>query len=101
MICLQWLRHRVLPSYPESFLFPPEDLLPQLVDLYFEVVNTYEPLLHRPTFQNGLNDQLHLKNPEFAMLVLLVCAIGARYSDDDRVFLDNRRELPESAGAKW
>jgi len=97
----QWFEHRTIPTYPEYFVFPPADLIPQLADLYFEVMNTYEPLLHRPTFQAGLDDDLHFRDPEFAMLVLLVCALGARFSDDERVFLDDRKDSPESAGVKW
>lgn len=101
LICIQWLQYRVIPLYPDYFSFPPSDLLPRLADLYFEVVNSYEPLLHKPTFQRSLDEQLHFRDPEFAMLVLLVCALGARFCDDDRVFLDGMKEFPESAGAEW
>lgn len=36
----------------------------------------------------------------FAATVLLVCAVGSRYSDDPRVFLDDTN-TPHSCGWKW
>jgi hypothetical protein len=46
----------------------------------------YLPLLHRPTFQNASG--LHRVYLSFGAVVLLVCALGAKYSDDLRVLLD-------------
>lgn len=60
------------------------------------------PVLHRPTLEKGIADGLHLgsQNPGFSKIVLLVCAIGSRYSNDPRIFLpDVGSEL--SAGWKW
>ena len=80
--------------------FPPPDLFETLVDLYFTQMNDYMPLLHRPTFEQGIKDNLHLRDEGFGSTVLLVCANGARFSDDPRVLLDNNRTA-ESAGWKW
>ncbi|KZV74474.1 hypothetical protein PENSPDRAFT_625698 [Peniophora sp. CONT] len=67
--------------------FPPPDLLHTLIDLYFDRQNPYMPVLHRPTFGRHLSTQLHHMDMSFGFLVLQVCANGARYSDDPRVFL--------------
>ncbi|KAJ7702821.1 fungal-specific transcription factor domain-containing protein [Mycena rosella] len=67
------------------YVFPEADLLPTLVDLYWANVNLYFPLLHRPTFERALADGLHFLDPSFGAVVLLVCAIGSRFSDDPRV----------------
>ena len=58
------------------------------------------PLLHRPTFDKSVKEGLHLKNLNFAPVFLLVCAVGARYSDDPRVRLDGVKSH-HSAGWKW
>jgi len=47
------------------------------------------PILHRPTFLRSLNSGLHLREPAFGMTVLLVCAIGSRFTSDIRVLLDD------------
>ena len=44
--------------------------------------------------------QLHYADDDFAAIVLLVCAIGARYSNDDRVKVDNSDDW-HSSGWKW
>ncbi|KAJ7176196.1 fungal-specific transcription factor domain-containing protein [Mycena crocata] len=66
--------------------FPPADALAALIDLYFEHIHLYQPLLHRPTFERLVADGLHLSDEKFGATVLLVCAIGSRFSDDPRVY---------------
>ncbi|KAF7345328.1 Zn(2)-C6 fungal-type domain-containing protein [Mycena sanguinolenta] len=66
--------------------FPPPDLLSVLVDLYFEQCNIYIPLLHRPTLEHAIADNLHLRNEKFGAIVLSLCAVASRFSDDPRVF---------------
>ncbi len=80
--------------------FPPPDLLAKLIDLYFDNMNDYMPLLHRPTFAQGVKEDLHLHDEGFGSTVLLVCANGARFTDDSRVLL-NENPIPQSAGWKW
>ncbi|KAF7293581.1 Zn(2)-C6 fungal-type domain-containing protein [Mycena indigotica] len=82
--------------------FPDEDLLETLIALYFDNVNAFLPLLHRPTFQAEVTQKLHLRHGGFAKTVLLVCAVAARYSTDPRVSLTNVDVSPaETAGWKW
>ncbi|KAF8198781.1 fungal-specific transcription factor domain-containing protein [Mycena galopus ATCC 62051] len=68
------------------YTFPPPDLLSTLVDLYFQHVNMYNPLLHRPTFERELADDKHLRDDKFGALVLTMCAVASRFSDDPRAF---------------
>ncbi|PCH39377.1 hypothetical protein WOLCODRAFT_29517 [Wolfiporia cocos MD-104 SS10] len=81
--------------------FPDADLMSTLIDLYFARVNAYTPLLHRPTFEANIKDGLHLQDEGFGSTVLLVCAIGARFSDDSRVFLTNFHDNTLSCGWEW
>ncbi|KAJ7687612.1 fungal-specific transcription factor domain-containing protein [Mycena rosella] len=67
------------------YVFPDADLLAVLVDHYFSNHNLYLPLLHRPTFERSLAHGLHVRDASFGAIVLLVCAIGSRFSRDPRV----------------
>ncbi|KAJ6571027.1 fungal-specific transcription factor domain-containing protein [Mycena vulgaris] len=69
-----------------TYTFPDLDLLLSLIDLYFATTNLYYPLLHRPTFERAIADGLHTRDASFGAVVLLVCAIGSRFSYDPRVF---------------
>jgi hypothetical protein len=50
------------------------------------------PLLHRPSFERAINEGLHLQDDKFGANLLLVCANGARYSDDPRVLCDTEHK---------
>ncbi|RXW19238.1 hypothetical protein EST38_g6605 [Candolleomyces aberdarensis] len=78
------------PPPPENrpYDFPPPDLLENLVQLYYDCVNIYIPLLHRPTFEKSLKAGLHLTDPDFGGLVMGVCAVAARYSNDEQLLGD-------------
>ncbi|KAK7017406.1 Zn(2)-C6 fungal-type domain-containing protein [Favolaschia claudopus] len=80
-----WRPYENMPLEPKTsghFKFPAEPLMSQFIDLYFIHQNIYLPVLHRPTFQRGIADDLHLRDDGFAATVLLVCAIGSRWSTD-------------------
>ncbi|KAF8813792.1 hypothetical protein BYT27DRAFT_7180557 [Phlegmacium glaucopus] len=81
-----WEKTLVYGDEPR-YAYPEEDLLWSLVSLYFEHANIFLPLLHRPTFEKSLVLGQHLWDPSFGMTVLLVCAVGSRYSEDPRVFI--------------
>ncbi|KAJ3558753.1 hypothetical protein NM688_g738 [Phlebia brevispora] len=91
-----WLKN----TTHQSFSFPPNDLMPLLIDRYFHSHNVYWPLLHRPTFDRSIQEGLHLRDNNFACVVLLVCAIGSRGYGDPRVLLDEYCDH-HSAGWKW
>lgn len=81
-----------------DFTFPPADLIAELVPLYFLHYNTYCPLLHRPTFVQGIKDGLHLRDPGFGSVVMMVCALGARFSEDPRVLLEEEAASQRESG---
>ncbi|KAJ6475995.1 fungal-specific transcription factor domain-containing protein [Mycena vitilis] len=83
----QTFREKVKYRVPHTgpFIFPQPDLLSSLVDLYFKHKNLYFPVLHRPTFARALVAGLHERDTAFGAVVLLVCAIGSRFSSDPRV----------------
>ena len=96
----QWLTSNVQDEHSPHKDFPPPDLLAKLIDLYFTNINDFLPLLHRPTFEQGIKENLHLHDEGFGSTVLLVCANGSRFTDDPRVLLDDNK-IPQSAGWKW
>ncbi|TRM69375.1 fungal-specific transcription factor domain-containing protein [Schizophyllum amplum] len=81
-------------------VFPEPDLMAKLVHLFFEKINLFFPLLHRPTFQRYIDQELYLKDRGFAHVLLLLCGCASRYTDDPRVFLQDVND-PHSAGWKW
>lgn len=82
------------------FNFPEADLVPALLRAYFDQVNIYAPLLHRPTFEAELSSGLHLRDRSFAGVFLVVCALGARFLDDQRIFIEGAEGV-QSPGWKW
>ncbi|KAJ6507176.1 fungal-specific transcription factor domain-containing protein [Mycena vitilis] len=85
-----------LPAYD----FPAEDLLDDLVSLYFSRVNIVLSMLHRPTFERSVASGLHLIDYAFGGLLLAVCALASRYSDDPRVVLKGTN-TKLSSGWEW
>ncbi|QRW24817.1 Fungal specific transcription factor domain [Rhizoctonia solani] len=80
--------------------FPPADLTSILVARYFERVHPVIPVLHQPLFESQLRNNLHAQDDGFARLLLIVCAIGARWCGDPRV-LDEQSPSELSAGFRW
>ncbi|KJA20732.1 hypothetical protein HYPSUDRAFT_42806 [Hypholoma sublateritium FD-334 SS-4] len=80
------------------YVYPDERLLHSLVALYFEKVNPFMPLLHRPTFLRMLLEKQHLQDVSFGTTVIMVCALGARYSSDPQVNLPSD---PSGLSAGW
>ena len=63
-------------------------------------MNLIFPLLHRPTFEQLLADNLHLRDAGFGGVVSLVAAVGAQFSSDSRV-CTSRTDPVRSAGYMW
>ncbi|KAJ7696786.1 hypothetical protein B0H17DRAFT_392237 [Mycena rosella] len=81
-------------------VFPDDDLLTNLVNMYFERINPIISILHSPTFRQSIAEGLHLRDQRFGAVVLTVCSLASRYSDDPRVFLDGVNSKL-SCGWKW
>ncbi len=58
------------------------------------------PILHRPTFEAAVFAGHHIRDNRFACVVLLVCAMAARFVHDPRVLLEGSHST-HSAGWKW
>jgi hypothetical protein len=95
---IQW--EKPVPPEPHSFEFPPPDLLTELVRLYFVHLDTCITLLHRPSFERSIAAGLHHSDAGFAGVVLAVCSIASRYTDDKRVLLEGY-PTRHSSGYKW
>ncbi|KAF5392078.1 hypothetical protein D9757_003315 [Collybiopsis confluens] len=91
-----------VPEYkPPVYTFPENDLLRDLIDIFFEEISPYTlPLLHRPTFENAVASGLHLSDQFFGATVLAVCALAARNSNDPRNLIEVT-EYEQLAGWKW
>ncbi|KAJ7090091.1 fungal-specific transcription factor domain-containing protein [Mycena epipterygia] len=90
----------VVPEMSVVHRFPPDDLLRDLVDIYFTQLNIYSLIFHRPTFEKSIADGLHLRDHRFGATVLAVCAMASKNSPDKRVLLPGMQaEL--SAGWEW
>ncbi|KZP00590.1 hypothetical protein CALVIDRAFT_533589 [Calocera viscosa TUFC12733] len=81
--------------------WPEEDLMNSLIELYFQNVNNFWPLLHRPTFDKLIAEKMHEKDMTFTAVVMLLLAVGSRFSDDNRVLLDPNTKFRHSAGWKY
>ncbi|KAF9220414.1 hypothetical protein BS17DRAFT_344209 [Gyrodon lividus] len=96
---LPW-EHATTNGKETEYIFPEEDLGISLIDLYFVYMNSVTPLLHRPTFESKVMRGDHLRDASFGAVYLLVCAVGSRFSDDARVFLEGTNS-EHSAGWKF
>ncbi|KAK1221321.1 Gypsy retrotransposon integrase-like protein 1 [Marasmius sp. AFHP31] len=70
------------------FVFPEDDLLRDLIEIYFTRHNPFFPLLHRPTFERLIKEGLHLSNRSFGATVLAICAVASRQSNDPRTLCE-------------
>ncbi|KAK0442224.1 fungal-specific transcription factor domain-containing protein [Armillaria borealis] len=81
------------------YVYPDNDLIRSLVAIYFETIHPLVPILHRPTFEEHVDEGLHLRDYNFGAALLLVLAVSSRYSDDPRVLAKPDSKL--SAGWKF
>ncbi|KAF7368555.1 Zn(2)-C6 fungal-type domain-containing protein [Mycena venus] len=80
------------PAVSHDLSFPEDQLMSSLVSLYFSNINVFLPLLHRPTFEASLNQQLHLHDRAFGTTLLLVCALGSLCLDGESAATNHDRE---------
>lgn len=80
----QWLLP-TLQGPRMALVFPEPSLMHHLLDIYFDIHNIILPILHRPTFERSFADKLHERNESFGAVVILMCAIACRHSDDPRI----------------
>ncbi|KAF7325582.1 Fungal-trans domain-containing protein [Mycena kentingensis (nom. inval.)] len=89
----------------QPFTFPPDDLFTSLLDLFFTKVDPMlGHILHEPSFRNSIAEKRHVSDSRFGAVVLTVCALASRHSDDPRVLVDGAGADAggeHSAGWKW
>lgn len=83
----------ILPILPSDY---PANL-DKLVELYFEHVNCYFPLLHKGTITQEL--QYRKLDRSFAGVIMLICAIASKFSDDPSILSAENDNI--SAGHKF
>ncbi|KAJ6482610.1 fungal-specific transcription factor domain-containing protein, partial [Mycena sanguinolenta] len=86
-------------SLQPCYVYPAEDLIASLVEIYFTNVDPTIPILHRPSFERAVAEGLHFRDRRFGGTLLSVLAIASRHSADYRVFVDGG--APHSAGWKF
>lgn len=64
---------------------PPYDLAVKLVKAFFDHVNSILPVIHRPSFQRDLENDVASTDPSFRGLLFAIYALGARSVDDPRI----------------
>ncbi|KAF7321767.1 Zn(2)-C6 fungal-type domain-containing protein [Mycena kentingensis (nom. inval.)] len=79
-----------------QYVFPDQQLMNDLIKLYFDNVQPCFPLLHRPTFERSVAKHLHISDHRFGGLVLSVLAVASRFSDDPRVFVPEAKSTLSS-----
>ncbi|KAJ7146468.1 fungal-specific transcription factor domain-containing protein [Mycena epipterygia] len=85
---------------PPQLVFPENDLMKTLLKIYFDQINPILGILHSPSFHRSFSDGLHFRDPDFGAVVLAVCSLASRYSDDPRVFIEEAHS-EHSCGWKW
>ncbi|KAJ7626546.1 fungal-specific transcription factor domain-containing protein [Mycena polygramma] len=98
-----WTIHpwqRIVPEAPPPQSFPDDDLLQSLIDLYFQKIHPLSFVLHAPSFRAAIANGEHLRDHQFGAVVLVVCAVASRLSDDSRVLM-SADSPSNSAGWKW
>ncbi|KAJ4480244.1 fungal-specific transcription factor domain-containing protein [Lentinula aciculospora] len=96
------LWHQFPPeSVDPPYQFPEPNLLRELLNLYFDKHHPIYPLLHRPSFERQVYvENIHLVDRRFGAIVLAVCALGSRLTDDPRTFYAGSQD-PRSTGWKY
>lgn len=81
------------PTRPTAFEWPkvelpPKSLVDQLLHAYYTSAHTMTPILHWPTFQQGVDDlykhgkQHHTTPPSFVSMFFAVLAVGSLFSPE-------------------
>ncbi|KAF9052220.1 hypothetical protein BDZ89DRAFT_1056570 [Hymenopellis radicata] len=83
-----WTRQvwqNMTPVFTSPLFFPPSDLIYSFVDHFLDTTNNHICLLHGPSFRRDVSNGIHYTSRQFGSVVLAVCAIASRTSNDTRV----------------
>ncbi|KAK7048214.1 Zn(2)-C6 fungal-type domain-containing protein [Favolaschia claudopus] len=78
------------------FVYPDNDLMESLVNLYFANFHPTTPVVHRPSVEQAIAEGLHLRDVGFGGVLLAILGLASRYSSDPRVLIDGN-----SLSAGW
>ncbi|KAJ7667399.1 hypothetical protein B0H17DRAFT_1088487, partial [Mycena rosella] len=81
-------------------LFPELELLKILLEIFFDQINSLIYVFHTPMVRSAVAAWLHLRDQKCGAVVLTACALGAKFSEDPRVFLEGTNS-EHSAGWRW
>ncbi|KAF9069865.1 fungal-specific transcription factor domain-containing protein [Rhodocollybia butyracea] len=79
-----WQSDTPFPIPDKPLVFPEDQLLQDLVSVYFSELDPYFPLLHRTTFEQNIRVGIHFHDRSFGKVVLAVCALASRCLNDPR-----------------
>ncbi|TRM69416.1 fungal-specific transcription factor domain-containing protein [Schizophyllum amplum] len=71
-----------------AYRFPEPDLMRHLIEVFFADVQPVLNILHRPTFERELQSGLHHHDRDFGGMVLALCAVASRVTNEPRTWLD-------------
>ncbi|KAI8884021.1 hypothetical protein K501DRAFT_248567 [Backusella circina FSU 941] len=74
--CLKTIQEPNALLLPTSFLFNSNDIINQLVDIYFSCYNIIRPYIHKPSFMKYYNN---LDSPLSSLICLCICCIACVY----------------------
>ncbi|KAG8885518.1 hypothetical protein FRB97_000843 [Tulasnella sp. 331] len=94
----EWMASTCPPI--DNFRFPPHDLTQILIDRCFDDMLA-ATALSRPVFEQQYAKEMHRTDIDFARLLLLVCAVGARFCKDTRVCLTSPDGETQWKSAGW
>ncbi|KAJ7653435.1 hypothetical protein B0H17DRAFT_957451, partial [Mycena rosella] len=80
--------------------FPEPELLKTLFDIFFDQINSLVYVVHIPTLRSTVAAGLHLRDQKCGTVVLTACALGTKFSEDPRVFLEGTNS-EHCAGWRW
>ncbi|TRM69414.1 fungal-specific transcription factor domain-containing protein [Schizophyllum amplum] len=79
-----------------AYRFPEPDLLRHLIEVFFADLQPVMNIVHRPTFERELQSGLHHHDRDFGGMVLALCAVASRLTNEPRTWFDPNDRL--SAG---
>ncbi len=86
----------VTEEWFERYTLPDQDLIRDLLDLFFEKLHPLMPIVHRPSLERDLASGRADVDSAFRGFVFTILAIASRFSNDPRVLADSGD--PDTAG---
>ena len=82
---ISWLPSSLPERSSAESILPLHDITVHLVEVFFEIIQPHFAILHRPTFLQRLSAGSLVAEEHAPALLLAMCALTTRYTDDPRV----------------